>query len=302
MKNLMQTLSEMHDQRYARTMNDLFARKIPCGMFFPFYALQARVNQAIGMKNAGINLQCICVLSEPQKSTLQSEGIPILTLKEFSELESKPKVMFCSSNLPECAFDDCFRRMGVDTLYLEDVREMESKYENICRHLGDIFEVYQLLEDEESRAAYRACLKGRVSGREKDFRYAAEPQYWLEPFTPVDGDIAIDGGAYDGATSIDFASRGATVYAFEMDQGNYQQTLPRAEKYNFTLENMGLSISEQDAFYISGGAASSMLDQHRGGEEKKLRDLSTSTRMSNGVSCRALTMSNSILKARSSIV
>ena len=64
----------------------------------------------------------------------------------------------------------------------------------------------------------------------QDYRFAPEPQYFLEGFFPAEGDIAIDGGAYDGATSADFAKQGAQVYAFEMSEANYKNCLARAEK------------------------------------------------------------------------
>ena len=70
---------------------------------------------------------------------------------------------------------------------------------------------------------------------------------------PVKGDIAIDGGAYDGATSRDFAMQGAKVYAFEMSAQNYKNCLARAEKYNFVIENIGLSNHEGLENYSGGG-------------------------------------------------
>ena len=78
----------------------------------------------------------------------------------------------------------------------------------------------------------------------------------MEGFLPTDGDIAIDGGAYDGATSRDFAMQGAKVYAFEMDFNNYKNCLNRADKYNFTIENLGLSNQEGEEFYSVGGVGS----------------------------------------------
>ena len=59
--------------------------------------------------------------------------------------------------------------------------------------------------------------------------------------------------------AIDFASRGATVYSFEMDHKNYQNILPLAKKHHFTIENMGLGLQEFSAEYNPKGAASRMV-------------------------------------------
>ena len=72
------------------------------------------------------------------------------------------------------------------------------------------------------------------------------------------GDIAIDGGAYDGGTAIDFAKFGAKVFAFEMDATNYKNCVTKLENSeNITLENFGLSNKESVENYFSGGAGSS---------------------------------------------
>ena len=134
---------------------------------------------------------------------------------------------------------------------------LESSYEFYIQHLPELYEVHEMLEDDESKEVFRAYIKGTITKQVSDFKFAPEPQYFLEGFLPAEGDIAIDGGAYDGATSRDFAMQGAKVYAFEMDFNNYKNCLNRAEKYNFTIENLGLSNQEGEEYYSAGGVGSS---------------------------------------------
>ncbi len=111
------------------------------------------------------------------------------------------------------------------------------------------------------KKVFRAAIKGRLTGRISDYRFASEAQYFLEGFTPTTGDIAIDGGAYDGATSIAFAKCGAKVFAFEMDVTNFQNCAARLKRfggdYDITLENMGLSDTEGTENYNFYGTGSS---------------------------------------------
>lgn len=286
MKNFIRVLSEMNSQRYSRLINGLISKKIPCGFFTGFDAAQWKVNNALGLKKAGVNLQCICIIDEAQRSNLKADDIPLMTLKELSTLEPKLQRMLYLFSLYEMTFEEYFRRLGIETMVLNDVRKTEERYDAVCRHLDEIFEAYRLLDDEESRAAYRAYLKGSVTNRIGDYRFAPEPQYWLEPFTPVEGDVAIDGGAYDGSTAIDFASRGAKVYAFEMDRKNYERCLSRAEEFNFTIENMGLGSEERTASYASVGFGSYMLSEARESkgstvESARFTDIDTYVRKKN---------------------
>lgn len=153
------------------------------------------------------------------------------------------------------SFTEYFSRYGVNLFFNGNTNFFESLYNFYIQHLSELYKVYEML-DEESKKVFLASIKGKLTNQVKDFRYAPEPQYFLEGFLPVEGDIAIDGGAYDGGTSRDFAIQGAKVYAFEMSAENYKNCLPRAEKYNFVIENLGLSDREGQELYFQGGAGS----------------------------------------------
>ncbi len=248
-------VSELYSQRYLVKLQSLIANKIPCGFFCGFAFLENVPALAKQLKDMGINLTCICVMDETRKI----EGgldIPIITLEEFSNLEPKPAQMFHFDGVITPAFRNYFLRYGTNTWILSNANAMEMLYGFYIQHLSDLYTVHEMFSDEESKKVFRASIKGKLTYRIEDFRYAPEPQYFLEGFFPTGGDIAIDGGAYDGGTARDFAMQGAEVYSFEMDEKNYRNCLARAKKYKFTVENMGLSNQENEDFYIQGNTGS----------------------------------------------
>ncbi|MBR1580322.1 MAG: FkbM family methyltransferase [Selenomonadaceae bacterium] len=274
MKEFIKTLSEMNNLRYSKTMQELFMKKIPCGFFVGLDSEQFKVNNALVLKQNGLNLQHVIVLDDPNRAAIKCDGVPVITLKEFESLPEKPQwVLYINTN-SEATLCEFFYRFNVKALQLGDSLGMERYCDFIYQHLGEIAEVYQLFKDEESRLTYLGMLKRRVSNQICYYRFAVEPQYWLAPFTVAEGDIAIDGGAYDGNTAIDFLKQGATVYSFEMDHKNYQKCLQLAEKYHFTAENLGLSSRESTASYVSQGSGSYMTSMG-GGEVAKFIDLDT---------------------------
>lgn len=70
--------------------------------------------------------------------------------------------------------------------------------------------VRSLLADEESRKVFDDVLSFRLSGdlcSMERFDYAAERQYFENFFRLDDGEVFVDGGGYDGFTSLEFAKR-----------------------------------------------------------------------------------------------
>jgi len=171
------------------------------------------------------------------------------------------------------AFREFFLRYGMDMFSVTEPNSVEGIYNFYIHNLPQLYEVHEMFEDEESKAAFRAYIKGRISNRVKDFKYAPEPQYFLSGFLPSQGDIAIDGGAYDGGTAKDFTLQGAKVYSFEMNAQNYKNCVEVAEKYNFVIENLGLSDKVSETFYTEWGAGSRKVENFNTGLTAKFTDL-----------------------------
>ena len=211
-------------------------------------------------------MNCICVLTAEQKKFFQAvDGEQLVAAEEFPTLSAKPKFIFVLERFFGTAFMDYFGRHGTNMFFLPDINAAEAQYNLYMKHLPELYAVHEMLADDESKKVFRAAITGRITRVMQDFIFTSEYEYFLNGFLPKVGDIAIDGGAYDVDTATDFVKQGAQVYAFEMDAANYQKCVAPAEKFGFTIENLGLSNQEGDAFYSSGGVGSRKLANYAEG-------------------------------------
>ena len=252
--NFIKMVSDINVRRYVKQIEYLTKNKIPCGFFAGFKITPDTKNIFQMVKNWGINFSCIVVPVDETKNIFADDGLPIVTLEEIPKTKIKTNQILYVDDWLENCFTNYFKRFGIDTLTLQNIEVLENIFNFYMRHLPELYSVYEMFDDEESKAVYRAYITGRLTGRINDYKFAPESQYFLKGFLPEEGDIAIDGGAYDGATARDFTMQGAKVYAFEMSTINYQRCLERAEKYNFVIENIGLSNREGKEHYTGGGS------------------------------------------------
>ena len=256
-------VSEIHTERFQAHVQALARDKTPCGIFFGFVLVPADVAYHVqGLRSWGINLSCVIVLADVQANALKKfVDVPVITLEDFprfgeENFPAKPKEIFGINGLHDAAFVPFFARHGMEVLTHSD----DGQFFFLMTHLPELYSVHESLADDESKKVFRASIKGDITGKLGDYRFALEPQYFLDGFTPAAGDIAIDGGAYDGATAIAFSKCGAKVFSFEMDETNYKNCAARLERFggfDITLENLGLSDKEGTENYFSCGAGNS---------------------------------------------
>lgn len=272
------TISELNERRFSRTLQRLIADKVPCGIFFaPDVPADAR-QSVNSFKRKGLNVNCVCVLFEEHKKLFRpDEGETLVAVKEFPNLPVKPKFIFNLGKFFAQMFTDYFGRNGTDLMTSYDEKASEELCRVYMKHLPELYAVHEMFAEDESKKVFRAAITGKLTNVIKDFRYAPEPQYFLNGFLPVEGDIAIDGGAYDGSTAADFALNGAKVFAFEMDADNYKRCLARVGQNPIvTVENLGLSDRESDDFYLPAEYGSHKLsDQTHGGTVGHFIDIDT---------------------------
>ena len=259
--NFIKMISELHAERFNMHLSDLVTNRTPCGIFFGFVMTPS--NAAVNVQmllNTGLNVSCAVVLADIQADMLKCfVDVPVITLEDFPRFGEenfpvKPQEVFIASYLVDLAFTSYFTRHGIEVLTLSD----SESFLNAMKHLPELYSVYEMLGGNESKKVFCAAIKGDLTGKISDYRFATEPQYFLEGFLPNAGDIAIDGGAYDGATALAFAKRGASVYAFEMNAVNYQNCAARiGDNPAVTLENLGLSDKASTESYFNWGAGSS---------------------------------------------
>lgn len=254
-------ISDWRTSRFSQTMKVISENKIPCGFFLAPSVPENPQGFRSFFNSRKINVTCICTMNQADKKLWKpAEGETVVSLEEFPTLDVKPKFMFIFSGFFPLMFMDYFNKFGTKMFGFNGTSIAEDYYEFYMKHLLELYDVHEMLADEESKKVFRAYMTARVTNLISDYRFAPEPQYFLEGFFPTNGNIAIDGGAFDGATSLDFEKQGAKVYAFEMNENNYKNCLVRLDKFgggkNIILENRGLSNQESESSYTSGGASS----------------------------------------------
>ena len=250
-------ISELHAERFNVKMAELIQNRTPCGIFFGFdfnpNVAKANVQSLI---NAGLNITSVVVISYVQAEQFKdSIEVPVIALENFPSFEGKPEIIFNMDSIKDTAFVPYFARYGMETIKLMQ----GDNFPFIIKHLPELYSAYEMLGSDESKKVFCAAIKGNTTGKISDYRFAPEPQYFLNGFLPDAGDVAIDGGAFDGATALDFAKCGANVYSFEMDANNYRNCLARLDNVGggvVLIENMGLSDKESEENYYSWGAGS----------------------------------------------
>lgn len=256
-------LSYLHDERFNMHLAKLAQNQTPCGIFFDFELVpNVAAEKVQSFQNVPLNISCAIVIADVQAAALRPlVNVPVITLEDFPRFGEenfpvKPQEVFTSEF---AYFAPHFERYGIEVLAPSYIEEQSKYFSLVMRNLPALYSVYEMLGSDESKKVFCAAIKGRLSGKIRDYRFAPEAQYFLEGFTPNAGDIAIDGGAYDCATSIAFAECGAKVFAFEMNAANFKNCQWRLARYgssNVTLENMGLSNRATEDHYSAIGAAS----------------------------------------------
>ena len=259
-------VAELHTEKFNSHIQKLAHDKTPCGIFFGFEVVPSNVvNIVQALRDRGINFSCVIVLADVQADALRKFiDLPVITLEDFPRFGEenfpvKPQEVFFITNLQDFGFVPYFTSYGMEVLTYSD----DGQFFFMMTHLPELYNVYNMFGSDESKKVFCAAIRGRLTGKISDYRFAPEPQYFLEGFYPSAGDIAIDGGAYDGGTAIAFAKCGAKVFAFEMNAENYKNCAARLNdsKFDVTLENLGLSDKESVENYAHIGAASRKLPQ-----------------------------------------
>ena len=266
-------IADASERRLLRTIESLSAKKISCGFFFAPRIPDDAQQLVDSFKNSGVDIKCVCLLVDEQKNFFR-DAEQLITVEKFPSLPEKPKIILTMSAFG-LAFKDYFKRYGADTILFSDLAAAEDKFNFYMKHLPELYDVHEMLADDESKKIFRAAITGRITQNVNDFIFAEEYQYFLNGFLPTTGDIAIDGGCYDGDTAADFVRQGAKVFAFEMDANNFRNCIAPAKKFGFTLENLGLSEHIGEANYSSTGEDSHIIENGSGTGVAQFVDLDT---------------------------
>lgn len=129
--------------------------------------------------------------------------------------------------------------------------------------------VRSILADDESRRVYDDVLNFRLSGNlalMERFDYAADRQYFEDFFSFADDEVFVDGGGYDGFTSLEFAKRCphySAIHFFEPVESAMQTAKDKLKSLqNVVYHSVGLYDRQATlSFDASAGSASRISDE-----------------------------------------
>ena len=275
MKRFVEFTRDWQMLSYENRIRSIVSKKQKCVVHFSCWE-DSIVSIVRYFMQIGIDIECISVLEKKPDLPESLEGKPVVDFDEVLSLSPDTERIFFhkGNDLRALKLCDCVQQHGMHPLAIYDIEAAKREFRFLFSHLDKIYEVYESLSPaDDSRETYLSALNGMAAKDLNSFQYADSVQYFLEGYLPVRGGVVIDGGAYDGKSSADFALSGCNVHAFELDQNNYEKAKKNAEAYGFVLENYGLGDHEEFVHYQSDQTASSI--RANGDLTAKIIDLDT---------------------------
>lgn len=275
MRDFIEMIVNMEEKRQEAVLGKLQQLRTKCGIFCPSkdeYCIGVTNNLLSMLQKNNILVKAVYTLDAA--ALAKHFAAPVYSINALDIVDNRPQCMLMfHQNVGWHAVEKIFRSQGMETFMLYEPQKIDAVHDAIIAHLVELYDAYACLSDDESRKSFCGAVLAKTTGQIRYYQCAAEPQYLLEGFMPTQGDIAIDGGAFDGGTAADFVSLGATVYSFEMDGKNFQTVKESAHKNHFTAENRGLWSRQASKNYMEAGAGSFANDN--GPQQAEFIDLDT---------------------------
>lgn len=138
----------------------------------------------------------------------------------------------------------------------------------IEKNKSKMCQVYDMLEDYQSKMIYRTAAESRLTKNIDALTYTCEPdQYFLKekPFELTGEEVFVDAGAFIGDTIEAFLkhtdNRYKYIYAFEPDANNYQKLSAKIRSNNIMTFNAGLYDSTRELSFAGNKGGVSKVDE-----------------------------------------
>ena len=194
------------------------------------------------------------------------DGIDIMSLKGV--LEKYDEILIVISNYYVVESLKNLQRAAVDLSKVFFSNRMLIEFiekEYIETKKNELSEVYNLLDDYESKAIYKAIIESRITYNIDILsRTCRGKQYFpADIFQIGKEEIFVDGGAFDGDTIDNFKQiTGGCfkyIYAFEPDNYNYNKLAKKHQEENVKLFKVGLYKEDKITAFSSGKGGSSKI-------------------------------------------
>lgn len=276
LRDFIEFIKQLHAEKYTSLIEKIRDKQIPIAVFSSLSSntcIQIRDLFIDRLFECGFNLRYYFTPQDPSKENFSKyPALKVLNVSDVAIMNQRPQYVFIYDDMFAAAFVDFFRSFDIELVNYQ-VEPDDAHFNYYMKHLPEIFDVYKMFSDEESRRVYLAFILGLVSKKLSDFIFDEMPQYFLHGFLPKAGDILIDGGAFDGSSGSMFKKYGCEVYAFELDEKNFEVAKSRGDSEGFVVENLGLSDRSKKIEYRSGGCGSAVLVMDYEDEDKRIGNL-----------------------------
>ena len=216
--------------------------------------------------------------SDPQKKNTLLDNKPVKHPSQIKRFNNK--IIICSSYWQSISQQlDIRYKLSFynDFIVAPHIIECDNNFQNYFReNFIRFLNVFDLLEDEESKKKYYDILKLRLGFNRFDLsaiNYAMHrsiyEQYFHPLVKPENSDIIVDGGAYIGDTIHEIIKREvcfSKIYAFEPDNDNFEKLLENSKKIKEVYSiNAGLYNKTAKLNFISEGTPASKIEEFNGG-------------------------------------
>lgn len=220
MRNLLQMVEDA--ALYRRGGYDVALTRRPVAIFCHLHECQAAF--AAFTQQFQRLPACFSVMEDAQFPDNQGQ-VPFISKNElrdrqdllvwvYGQQERKKGITLAAYGIRDFVFavDPIYR----DTRYTPDL---------LRAHRDEMERLFTMLADEESRLTLASIIKYRLRGEHGFLRIAEYAEYSHPQVQTLPGDWVVDGGAFNGETSLQFAlqSLNGKVFAFEPDPNNQAQ-------------------------------------------------------------------------------
>lgn len=205
----------------------------------------------------GLHIKYFCD-NDKTKWGKHVEGVKVIPPAELLGLDLD-KTEIVISSLWAREISEQLRSLGIEKVSQNSYCDYIDYYspDHIQNNLPRMNELFNILEDEESKRVLTAILRYRLSYNADELMASGYRQYFHPVVHPKRGDAIVDGGAFIGDTVRDFihfVDKECTIYAFEPATDNYGElcNFIKKEKIDDRVIpiNAGLSDTSQALSFL----------------------------------------------------
>lgn len=204
------------------------------------------------------------------KPIIRSKDIPLDSMVISTVNNTRPRTALCRlKDLGISSYCDYFSFADASNNILPQITQIVDTRLDFSNHRDQYFEIRSRFADECSRITFDKVLEFRVNANLEAlsiFSVRTHEQYFENFLRLGKSEVFVDGGGYDGATSLEFIRRNPSyrfIYFFEPSIVNLNKAKVKLAPFNnIEFHQVGLFSKKETMFFDSNLGPSSSLSKH----------------------------------------